>query len=302
MKRKLNRFWVLFLSLVTCLFLWLPQVNAQNAKHELMFWGEAGYSAFLTKWDSFTTAGNFGSGIGLGYNVVLWNHFIISGGVEYVWLTSSVKPTNLIIHRDLIDTEGDEYVMEYNFNKLTQTDKTHNLFIPVYIGFITDLKKVDFYMLAGAKAGYMFASGYTTKIASYTTIGIYDRFFDPFEEMPNHFFDTRKYQSTSSLNFNKLQAVASMEMGIEIPSAFGRNALRISLFADYGLLNRQSSENDQNNKELIIYHQVPNDISVNSLYETDYKRSTITNSFFAGVKITLLFDVTRASRRDCRNR
>jgi len=303
MQKKVNRFWVLFLFITASFFLLPHLCNAQRNRHALMLWGEAGYSAFFTKWDAFKNAGNMGVGAGFGYNVVIRNHLIISTGIEYISLNSSVRPIDLLIYKDLTDTEGDEYTMEYTIQKLSQFDKTHNIFIPIYIGFKTNLRRIDFrgnfFMQAGGKIGYMFASNYTSKIVSYTTVGIYDRFFDPFKNMPNHFFDTKKYRSTNSLNFNKLQVVASIEIGMEFLTAADRTAMRISLFADCGVTNRQTPERNRQQNELIIFKEIPNDIYVNSLYETNFKLSKNTTSFFTGIKMTFLFDVMKPPRHKC---
>ena len=300
MQKKTNRFLVSFLFAIVCFFCLFPNLcHAQNSKHSLMLWSSAGYSTFFTKWDSFKNTGNFGSGVGFGYNMLIREHFIFSAGIEYLSLNSSTRPFNLIIFKDLIDTEEDEYIMKYTLRKFVQLDKTHNLFVPIYIGFKTNLNKVDFYFLAGGKIGYMFASSLLTKISSYTTIGIYDRFIDPFEDMPNHYFDTKKYYKNNTLDFNKLQAVVSLELGIELPSVVPNNALRISLFADYGLLNRQTSKMQQSQEELFTFKTIPNDITVNNLYYTNLKSSTNTATFFAGVKITFLFDVTKPPCPTC---
>ncbi|MCL2291395.1 MAG: hypothetical protein FWC34_11955 [Bacteroidetes bacterium] len=269
--------------------------NAQHHKHSLMLWCEAGYSAFFTQWEGLKNMGNIGSGIGFGYNALFWNHFIVAVGVEYVSLNSSTRPTNLVFYKDLIDTEEDEYVMRYSLQKFVQLDRTHNVFVPIYVGFQTAQRKTNFFFQAGGKIGYMFSANYNTKMTSYTTVGIYDRFFDHFENMPNHFFDTKKYSKREELNLNRLQAVVSLELGVELASIFPKNAMRISFFADYGVLNRQSSEMRQMQNELVAFEQIPNLIHVNSLYETNLKRSANTTSFFTGVKITLLFDVTRSS-------
>ena len=300
MQKKVNQSFVIMLFLVT--YFLLPVQNlcyAQKDKHFLMVWGDVGYSVFHTKWDGFNNLGNFGNGIGFGYNAIFWNHFMFSTGVEYLFLTSSTKPTHLIIHKDLIDTENDEYVMEYNIRRLVQVDKTHNVFLPVYIGFITHRSKTNFYFQAGGKIGYMFASNSNSKIFSYTTTGIYDRFIDPFKDMPNHYFTTEKYSRKNELNFNKLQAMLSFETGLDFPSSVAKHALRLSLFANYGIINRQTPEMQRLNKELIFFNDIPNDISVNSLYETNLKLTSQTNSIFAGVKLTVLFGVAKPPCPDC---
>ena len=294
MQRKANRFSVIFLFATMYFFcLFSNLCHAQNSKHSLMLWGSVGYSTFLTQWDSFKNTGSLGAGIGFGYNLLIRDHFIFSTGIEYLSLNSSIRPSNLIIFKDLIDTEEDEYIMKYTLRKFVQFDKTHNIFVPIYLGYKTNLNKVDFFVLAGGKIGYMFASNSLTKISSYTTIGIYDRFIDAFVEMPNHYFDTKKYYKTHTLDFNKLQAVVSFELGIELPSVVANNALRISFFADYGLLNRQTSKMQQSQEELFIFEKIPNDITVNNLFNTNLKSSTGTASLFVGVKITFLFDVTK---------
>jgi hypothetical protein len=108
--------------------------------------------------------------------------------------------------------------------------------------------------------------------------------------MPNHYFDTKNQDGTNPLNLNKIQVVVAMEMGLEFPFSNFNKAVRIGLFADYGLLNRQMVQIKPEPDDLFIFDkQIPNDLSVNSIYETNYKRSTKTNSFFVGIKITFLF-------------
>jgi hypothetical protein len=300
MQTKINCFRTLLLfSLLGFL---LPVYNlcyAQNDKHFLTVWADVGYSSFFTKWDEFKNAGYVGSGVGLGYSAIIREHFILSTGVEYISLNSSTQPKDFVFYRDLIDSENDEYVMKYTLQRFVQLDRTHNIFVPVYFGFKTDLRKINFFMQAGGKVGYMFASKCSSKISSYTTIGIYDRFIDPFKEMPNHYFTTKKYNSTEELNFNKLQAVVSIELGLDFPSFISKNGMRISIFADYGITNRQNSEAQQLYKELFVFEKIPNNIHVNNLYETNSKISSKTSTFFAGVKITVLFDVTKPPCPSC---
>jgi len=189
--------------------------------------------------------------------------------------------------------------MEYSLKQFVQSDKTHNVFIPIYLGFKTDLRRINFFMQAGGKVGYMFAAKYNSKVNSFRTIGIYDPYIDPFEDMPNHYFDTKKYNKTETLDLSKLQAVASLELGLEIPSVIANNAMRISFFADYGFINRQTPEMLKQAKEFIIFETIPNEIRINSLYETTYKKSLSTTTFYAGIKITLLLDVTKPPCPSC---
>ena len=298
MQKKANHFLV-FILCISNFFLLSQPLHAQNNKHSMMLWCDIGYSTFLTKWDSFKNTGNIGSGIGLGYHITAHKHFIFSVGVEYLSLNSSIRPANLIMYKNLIDTEQDEYIMEYELKKFVQLDKTHNIFLPIYFGYRTDLRALNFYVQAGGKIGYMFTANYSSKIASYKTIGIYNRFIEPFEDMPNHYFDTKKYYKTDALNLNKLQVIGSLELGLEISSVIADNAMRISFFADYGVLNRQSLEMQKFSNELIVFETIPNDINVNSLYETNHKKSTNTNSLFVGVKVTLLLDVTKPPCPSC---
>jgi len=286
--KKSNHFFLIFLFIITSFI--FHSGYAQRISHSLMAWGEAGYSSFFTEWDTYKNIGNIGAGLGFGYNAEIGNNFIISTGVEYLSLNSSVQRNNFIIQRELYDTEEDLFIMEYAIHRLKCNDKTHNIFIPFFIGFKTDSRnKTDFFMQAGGKLGFMIASNSKYNI-DYTTIGDYDRFIVPFEEMPNHFFDTQKRRGSNLLNFNTIQAVVAMEMGLEIPFYDDKKAIRISVFADYGLLNRQIFEIAPKPKELFIYDEKTlNNLSVNSLYETNYKLSSKTNSFLAGAKVTFLF-------------
>jgi len=290
---------LVFFMLVTNFFWGLQPLQTQNSKHSIMLWCDAGYSTFFTKWDSFKNTGNMGAGIGLGYHITAWNHFTFSAGFQYLSLNSSIRPVNFTILKNLIDTEGDEYIMNYSLQKFVQIDRTHNVFIPIYLGFITDLKTANFFIQAGGKIGYMFAANYSSKVSSFKTSGIYDPYIDPFENMPNHYFDTKKYSRNAPLKLNKLQAVASLEFGVEIPSVIADNSIRIGFFADYGWLNRQSAEMKKHTKELIVFETIPNEIQINSLYETNQKKSLTTTTFFAGVKITLLLDVIKPPCLNC---
>jgi len=291
--KKLKFFLTYSIIITTLITLFPKQCAAQNNKHAMMGWFDIGYSSFFTKWDSFKNIGSVSCGFGLGYNLTVRNHLIFSVGIEYLSLNSSTSPTDRIIKKTLIDTEGDEYEMIYALKKFVQIDKTHNIFIPVFLGYKTDFNKVNFFFQAGGKIGYMFAATYTSKAASFKTTGIYDHYIDPFENMPNHYFDTKKYNKTEKLNFNKLQAVTSLEFGIEMPSAGAKSAMRISLFADYNLINRQTAKMQHQLSEFIVFKTIPNDIKINNLYNSEYKKSLTTNALFVGVKITLLLNVTK---------
>jgi hypothetical protein len=158
-----------------------------------------------------------------------------------------------------------------------------------------------FYFLVGPKIGFNILSSAETS-GKHSSTGYFPQDMGYLSEMPHHSFVKDQAGSNNTrfnrkLNFN---VAASAEVGINLLfSNTQLQEMRFAVFADYGLLNINSTNNNTN-KDIVYIpatEQIgldPNIIKYNPLVISKAKPPV--NPFITGIKITMLF-----TSRSCGN-
>lgn len=299
---------------------------AQNIKavHSFNIWGQGGYSnLFIKNSEVVSNLGGAGGIIGFGYGYKN-NHFILEVGLEFDYKSSLSKYNDYrmqvgkfideytdkeipigatitsemypIVEGGLIHTDGGKFVMLYNFTDLRDSYKICYLNIPLRIGGTFN----GFYFLIGPKIGLNILSHAETN-GKHSSIGYFPQDIGYLSDMPHHSFVNNKAGSNIT-RFNgklNLNLAASVEVGINLLLS-NRNVrlqeLRVALFADYGVLNINSSNyiSTKNSNGDVVYIPAtdqlgidPNTVIYNSLITSNIKPSV--NPFITGLKVTMLF-------------
>ena len=258
-----------------------------------VIWVNTGYSSLLSSETSIQDIGKIGVAIGGGYEWRISN-FILQTGVEFHLHNSAMKLDDFThIEKDLIDSELDPYDGKFKFTENKDHYRLGNLNIPLQLGFSFAKK---YFFLAGGKLGINLFG--TSRIESgVTSSGAYPQFFDDFENMPNHLFDSQKKENTQEIK-TALNYMVSAELGTNLKSSSEKNSklsYRISLFADYGLANIYAGEG-----KALIYNQGSNYYQpfLRSFLDSDILRNRHVSSLYTGIKLTIL--IQGRDKYDCR--
>jgi hypothetical protein len=302
---------------------------AQNTQSVQSFniWGQGGYSKLIIKnSEVVSNIGGFGGILGLGYGIK-YKHFILEVGLEFDYKSSSLKYNDFkmqvgkfidentgeeiplgttitsemrpIVEGGFVHTDynsGNRFVMQYHFTDLQDRYKIGYLNIPLRLGGTFN----GFYFLVGPKFGFNVLS-YAETGGKHTSTGYFPQDMGYLEDMPHHSF-VRDKADNDKTHFNgklSLNLAASAEMGVNfLFSNTQLQELRFAVFADYGLLNINTSNNNTNRD--IVYIPAtdkigldPNIVKYNSFVTSNVKPSVI--PFITGLKITMLF----ISRSNC---
>ncbi len=264
-----------------------------QTRHSIAVWAASGYANMIHDVELALPYGGIGGLMGLGYE---FNHglFILKTGGEFDFkhVQNNLKPFR--VEADMYDTEGDEVLFHYQFNRCVERYDIAYANIPVLLGIqFPNL----YYFLAGGKFGIHLV-GQARINSNLRTYGVYPQFIDPFEEMPDHFYVGSKALKASNpvgLNFN---AIASFEFGKVIfpGKRNSRTHYRLAGFADYGLMNLNLNQinGDGNIVRLPISADGSSnvlDVQHNSLFTSNQMQDKTINSLLVGVKFTVLFDV-----------
>lgn len=298
--------------------------------HSFNIWGQGGYSNLFVKSDGTTNKGGIGGILGLGYGYK-YNHFILEVGFEFDYKSSLSKYRNYTtqvgkfidkntgeeiplgttitseIHPVVIggfstDNPESKFVMQYIFTDLQDLYKIGYINMPLRVGGTFN----GFYFLVGPKIGLNVLS-YAETSGNHSALGYFPQDIGYLSDMPNHAFVNNQKTSgitrfNGKLNFN---LAASVEVGINFIWSNTNvllHELRLAFFADYGILNINSSNyiSTTNTNGNVIYIPAtehpgidPSTVKYNSLLTSNIKPKA--NPFIAGVKLTLLF----SSKRNC---
>jgi hypothetical protein len=281
-------------------------IDAQT-KHNIYLSAAGGYSSFLLKdAPGFTSSGSWGGGFEAGYELNV-RAFILKFGAECTYLNAGLGFKNFTQQVDLIDDDNpsEPYTGNYAFSGNTDRYRFANVNIPLMLGF----RVRSFYLLAGGKVGLnLFARDKTTTTVRST--GTYPGFIDDFEDMPNHSFAEVKENGEFSGKFPG-NVYLSGELGFylnpdpvrkyrRVDDSNNKIKYRLSLFADYGLMNMR--ENTINESLTLEREDAasPYRPYLNSLIRSENMRGSILNNLFVGVKFTVLFGFEQTPGCNCR--
>ena len=293
--------------------------NERDIAHRLGFWGLVGYSNLFTSGINYQAPaaeglnptgfknkdkGFVGGGFGLGYQL-RYRQFLMTVGAEFTFYNSVMG----IYNQDNgsfalsygMQPYGDKMTYNYLFNPLN--DKLIGGFAQIPLLFGMELKKVPLFWQAGIKAG-MGVMGKSTLSGTFTTTIEDKELIAGMTDMYNHTLVTDQAldRPSTSVKFG-LNLAASAEIGINLDRWIDATPkLRISLFADYGLLNSLSPSPAPDRKSPTATIDIPTvmmedpnplNFPTNSALSTSSAVNAKVNPFLVGAKIAVWFELPR---------
>lgn len=292
--------------------------NNRDIAHRLGFWGLVGYSKLFTSGITYQPAsqtqpnafgfelkdkGFVGGGAGLGYQL-RYKQFIFTTGVEFT-LYNTVQNLSGSDNGDIYRTfEMMPYnTMHYTYDFSGVSEKILGGFAQVPILFGMEHKNVPLFWQAGVKVGYGLFSRSTLKGDLTTTIED-DELIAGLTNMYKHTLVNNEKidRPANSVNFG-LNVAATAEIGINFDQWINSKArVRLSVFADYGVLNALSYKAADGAQDIPMQLPVgkagvsPLDYTVNASYATTAAKDVKVNPFLVGAKIAVWFDLPRKQK------
>lgn len=256
--------------------------------------GALGYTAVTNNVVDVALGSGVNTSIGVGYRL-FHNSFLFSAGIDgsYRFVTHSMADSRCQL--DMIDTEGMPFKMDADATNGADVCHAVNLNIPILVG--GEFQR--FYFLVGPMLSVNLW-GSTSAKAMLTTTGEYDRYFDHFEDMPNHYFSTVPLSSgTQSVSF-QIDVLAHAEIGWRLGKFYSQTGADvpkpkqryyIALYADYGLLNihRNVAKGDRLSYEETELQGLQFNLTP-ALLSTELKGAQL-HQFSVGIKVTFLFEL-----------
>ena len=286
--------------------------NERDIAHRLGFWGQVGYSNLFTSGILFNDAtgtanpigfqnkdkGYVGGGLGLGYQL-RYKQFLMTVGAEFNTYNSVMAITNRPDGTFSLAYGMAPYAntMTYHYDFAKLNDQIIGGFVQVPLLFGMELKDIPHFWQTGVKAGIGIL-GLST-VSGVMTTSIEDKeLIAGLNDMYKHALVTDKEVERSATNVNfGLNLAASAEIGVNfdrwIKSA---SRLRVSLFADYGVLNALSYKEIQGAQDIPTQMTVaanPIDFPTNSALMTTSAKDAKVNPFLVGAKLAVWFDLPR---------
>lgn len=266
-----------------------------QVKHYIGVWGDLGEASLLTELKGVNTGAAMGIGGGLGAGYELQKgHFLFTVGVN-ANLAHSVFDLNKFTYSfPAVDTEGDE--LSYNIVANNRKDSYTNTSVQVPLMLGGQFNR--FFFLLGAKLDMSVVCATRVK-TEISTKGDYPQFMDPFEHMPEHgFYDNELFNRKGKISFAP-NVMASAEIGwrlgliahgtgYDVPKP--KTIYRLSLFADYGLLDLHKREYREpfTWQDAVIDANVIDNIGMNDVLSTSVAHKAV-NNLMVGIKFTVLF-------------
>jgi hypothetical protein len=294
------------LLFVLCLIVSFQFNLSAQTTHNIYLGATGGYSSFLLKdAPGFTASGSWGGGFGAGYELNA-RAFILQLGAEFTYLNAGLGLENFTQQVDLIDDDNpsESYTGNYAFSGNSDHYRFGNLNVPLMFGF----RVGSFYLLAGGKVGFSLSA----RSATTTTVlssGTYPGYIDDFEDMPNHSFSEtiEKNEFTGKFPINAylsgelgfyLNAEPAKKTKYYVASSAGKTKYRVSVFADYGMMNLRGNTINESltiNREDVTSPYRP---YLNSLIRSENMRGSVLNNLFVGLRFTVLFGFEQ-ERKGC---
>ncbi|MBQ1874729.1 MAG: hypothetical protein II144_03465, partial [Paludibacteraceae bacterium] len=282
--------------------------NTRDISHRLGLWGQIGYSNLFTSGIAYdATAGTgfqnkdkgyVGGGLGLGYQL-RYKQMLMTVGAEFNFYNSVMGVQN---------TEDGTFVRSYGMQPYASTmtyrysfdplkDRLIGGFVQVPVLFGMELKNLPLFWQAGLKVG-MGVMG-QSKISGTMTTSISDsELVGSLTNMYNHTLVTEQDVERPSTNVKfGLNLAASAEIGVNLDRWIDTDArMRVSLFADYGLLNSLSykaADGAQDIPTQMLVNSNPLDFPTNSALATTSATDAKVHPFLIGAKFAVWFDLPR---------
>ena len=246
----------------------------RERKHHVALYMQGAYSHIWFANPDFRWGLSYGAGIGLLYEY-RHKHFLLNLGVGVLWQDVEHRSAS-DISAPFTDSQGDVCTLTMHIKRSDRV-RTGYVEVPFLLGGIWN----GFYLLGGVKAGVPLW-GNTQSEARMTDVAMYDRYFVPFANMPNHGLQidvptVRNGQRPTFIADTR----ASLEMGLNL------DRYRLGLFADYGILWKTSGNGTASMIELTNPIE-PATWSMRHPLCSSVTNGTHPHNFFAGIKFTVI--------------
>lgn len=290
----------------------------RDIHHHIGLWGQVGYSnLFMSNLNTdlnIKTLGGVGGGVGLGYQLN-YQHFLLNTGLEFNMYNSATRflsddATTLTKSFEISPYPSMEYV--YNFKNFADKSRTGYLQIPVLAGG----EWGRWYFMAGPKIGLSVMADAATSSLVSTHINDNQLMGGVLENMPSHALITDvPYQGTREKLKLGLNLALHAEAGLYLDEWFRPNnqknkstqntffsnlRYRVGIFAEYGVLNIQSSSNTIDGRTLPVrFNDMSNplDLSMLPMLTTDIASNARVNPFLVGVKVSIFYELPRKQQK-----
>ena len=286
--------------------------NERDIAHRLGFWGLIGYSNLFTSGIGYNDAtgtanpigflnkdkGYVGGGLGLGYQL-RYKQFLMTVGAEFTTYNSVMGITNRPDGTYSLAYGMAPYAntMTYHYDFAKLNDKIIGGFVQLPVLFGMELKNIPLFWQAGVKAGIGLLG--MSSVSGVMTTTIEDKeLIAGLTDMYKHALvtDQEVKGPATKVNFG-LNLAASAEVGVNLDQwVKAASKLRVSLFADYGILNALSykpADGAQDIPTQMAVAQDPTKFPTNSALTTISAASAKVNPFLVGAKLAVWFDLPR---------
>lgn len=281
-----------------------PVDSVVHSPHRILLYGEGAYSHIPFGNRDFQWGLGYGAGAGIMYEYQ-HKHFILNVGVGFLWQDVEHK-RKVDISGPWTDSRGTDVIL---MSHVQRSDRSRMGYveIPVLVGGSWDW----FYCLGGVKVGFP-VFGNTQCTARVSDYGIYDKYFVPLSEMPNHGYrnDVPVEKKDSRLDY-VVDTRLTFELGVNLGRAHVSQPIqptdslitlpeenpntnqpdkvtyRLGFYVDYGLLEpRQKSD--------AVWMDTNDDVrferwQLNHPLRSTYGNNAWTQNFFVGIKLTIGF-------------
>ena len=244
-----------------------------------------------------TTARLAGGGeIGVAYE---WReaHFLLRTGVSYSLQCPSLALDSQWLEQEMLDTRGVPFTYRGRIYQRTDRFYTHQLTVPFMVGGTWR----GVYFLCGLKLSVALGASARQDALLYTAGDYQGRYYDWFEDMPNHgYHDGEPVTSSHRISLNRFDLRVAAEVGYTFKlNPYTRfrpsSRLRVGVFAEYGLLNLLTGESSapRTTADWTQYLRV----NMTHVYASDESNGSRSNLLVYGIRMTVLFPVSNSRRQ-----
>ena len=286
--------------------------NTRDISHRLGLWGQIGYSNLFTSGIHYEPAtaganangfmnadkGYVGGGGGLGYQL-RYKQFIMTTGAEFNTYNSVMEITGSdegYIFRKY-GMEPYANVMTYNYLFRDTKEQIVGGFVQVPLLFGMELNKLPLFWQVGVKVGFGLM-GKSSMTDTLTTKIIDEELMSELTNMYTHSLVTDQGMEHKDLSVPfGLNLAATAEIGVNLDQwVKAASKMRVSVFADYGILNALAYKPAQGAQDLpmrMLENKDPLAFPVNSSLATTSAAAAAVHPFLVGAKLAVWFDLPR---------
>ena len=267
------------------------QINRNRNQNNIVLWGSTGYNNLPNDVASVRAPGGIGAAVGIGYEWHRNRSFILQTGVEFYWHNSRLAIDDFTQTFWMTYTPDESFEGRFRYWDVRDRHTISYLNLPLMLGF----QRQRFYFLAGMKFGFNLQAQSRTTYMLKTT-GRFEDGIGWMENIPGRFYtrEIRENPNSLTLGFNP---VASLEFGFYLgeQTRTATTRYRLALFADYGFMNINTQ---QSIGDLLLFEpHVSRRPVMNSFTTSDFFTNKNLNTFYIGLKFTVLFEIRQ--RRIC---